>query len=101
MNAKVSTIIRTVLQVLALIALAITQLGIDQVNDVAKYFVIAVVVVISLVNWWYNNSFTDAAVAGDTLKDYLKKNPNVKLTDITISTEKGATVNDKDSAGLG
>ena len=101
MNAKVSTIIRTVLQVLALIALAITQLGIDQVNDVAKYFVIAVVVVISLVNWWYNNSFTDAAVAGDTLKDYLKKNPNVKLTDIIISTEKGATVNDKDSAGLG
>lgn len=101
MNAKVSTIIRTVLQVLALIALAITQLGIDQVNDVAKYFVIAVVVVISLVNWWYNNSFTDAAVAGDALKDYLKKNPNLKLTDITISTEKGATVNDKDSAGLG
>lgn len=101
MNAKVSTIIRTVLQVLALIALAITQLGIDQVNDVAKYFVIAVVVVISLVNWWYNNSFTDAAVAADTLKDYLKKNPNVKLTDITISTEKGVAVNDKDSAGLG
>lgn len=101
MNAKVSTIIRTVLQVLALIALAITQLGIDQVNDVAKYFVITVVVVISLINWWYNNSFTDAAVAGDILKDYLKENPNVKLTDVIISTEKGETSNDEDSEGMG
>lgn len=76
-TVKTDTIIRTVLLVLALInqALTITGHAVLPVSDeqVAELLSLAMTVGASLWAWWKNNSFTQAALEGDAVKDAIKR----------------------------
>lgn len=76
-NVKTDTIIRTVLLVLALInqALTITGHAVLPVSDeqVTELLSLALTVGASLWAWWKNNSFTQAALEGDAVKDAIKR----------------------------
>lgn len=76
-TVKTDTIIRTVLLVLALInqALTITGRAVLPVSDeqVAELLSLAMTVGASLWAWWKNNSFTQAALEGDAVKDAIKR----------------------------
>lgn len=74
---KADTIIRTVLLVLALVnqALTITGHAVLPISDeqVTELLSLALTVGASLWAWWKNNSFTQAALEGDAVKDSIKK----------------------------
>lgn len=76
-TVKTDTIIRTVLLVLALInqALTITGHAVLPVSDeqVAELLSLVMTVGASLWAWWKNNSFTQAALEGDAVKDAIKR----------------------------
>lgn len=71
------TIIRTALLILALINQALTIAGkpILPITDqqLSDFLSLVLTVGASLWAWWKNNSFTQAALEADTLKDALKK----------------------------
>lgn len=77
MKIKTSTIVRTAILVLALInqALSIAGKAILPISDeqLEQIITLIVTIAVSLWNWWKNNSFTQAAIEGDIVKDRLKK----------------------------
>ena len=70
MTRKTKTVIRTILQVLAIVLWAIAQFGIE--SEWATAVTTVGTIIITTVNFWKNNSFTDAAQCGDAVMDYLK-----------------------------
>ena len=76
-NVKASTIIRTVVLLLALVNQGLTIAGLnvlpitdDQVTEVLS---LVLTIGASLWAWWKNNSFTPAAIKADELMDELKE----------------------------
>lgn len=75
-NVKASTIIRTVVLLLALVNQGLTIAGLnvlpiteDQVTEVLS---LVFTIGASLWAWWKNNSFTPAAIKADELMEELK-----------------------------
>lgn len=68
-KVTVSTIIRTVLLVLALVNQGLTIAGLSPLpiedETVTQVISLAATIVTALAAWWKNNSFTKAAIAGD------------------------------------
>lgn len=77
MKIKTSTIVRTSILVLALInqALSIAGKSVLPISDEQLEQVISLLITIitAVWSWWKNNSFTQAAIEGDVVKDRLKK----------------------------
>lgn len=74
---KTDTIVRTIVLIMALInqVLAIKGKEVLPVTEDEVYQLVSLVITItaSLWAWWKNNSFTQAAIMGDQLKDELKR----------------------------
>lgn len=77
MKIKTSTIVRTAVLALALVnqCLSISGRAILPISNEQLEQLITLIITIAtaLWNWWFNNSFTEAAIEGDILKDRLKK----------------------------
>lgn len=75
-NISIGTIARTIVLILALVnqVLAITGRGTIDIADDTIYQLcsLGATVVTALVAWWKNNSFTEAAKAGDDTKKAVK-----------------------------
>lgn len=73
-----ATIARTVILVIALInqVLSISGHGIIPIpnEDVETLVSTGFTIVMAVINWWKNNSFTEAAKAGDALMREIKLN---------------------------
>ena len=71
------TIARTIVLFLALINQVLAMRGIQTIpiaeGDVNTLIATGFTVVTALISWWKNNSFTQAAIRGDEVKDTLKK----------------------------
>lgn len=76
-RVKTDTIVRTIVLIMALInqVLAIKGKEVLPVTEDEVYQLVSLVITItaSLWAWWKNNSFTQAAIMGDQLKDQLKQ----------------------------
>lgn len=77
MKISKGTIIRTALLLLAIINNVLAIFGkapLPITNEQLELIVSTIItVVMAVINWWKNNSFTRAAIQGDMLKDRLKK----------------------------
>ena len=76
MKIKTDTIIRTVVLALALINQILTSTGHSVIpitdDQVTELITLAFTIGTSVWAWWKNNSFTQAALAGDALKDEIR-----------------------------
>lgn len=76
-TVKTDTIVRTVCLILALVNQLLSSTGhaVLPIADeqVETLVTVGATVVIAVWNWWKNNSFTQAALAGDELKDSIKR----------------------------
>lgn len=70
------TIARTIILLLALINQCLSMAGVSPLpiedQQVETIITTAWTVIAALIAWWKNNSFTQAALAGDALKDEIK-----------------------------
>ena len=70
------TIARTIILLLALINQCLSMAGVSPLpiedEQVEAIITTAWTVIAALIAWWKNNSFTQAALAGDALKDEIK-----------------------------
>ena len=70
------TIARTIILLLALINHSLSMAGVSPLpiedKKVEAIITTAWKVIAALIAWWKNNSFTQAALAGDALKDEIK-----------------------------
>ncbi len=77
MKISKGTIIRTALLLLAIINNVLAIFGkapLPITNEQLELIISTIfTVVMAVINWWKNNSFTRAAIQGDMLKDRLKK----------------------------
>lgn len=75
-NIKPDTIARTIILALALINQLLSVSGHAvipiQDSDIEVLVSTAFTVVMAVINWWFNNSFTQAALLGDQKKDEAK-----------------------------
>ncbi len=76
MKVSSGTIARTVILILALINQILTTTGhsIIPIDDetVTQVISLLATIITSLIAWWKNNSFTQAALAGDVAKEEYK-----------------------------
>ena len=77
MKISKGTIIRTALLVLAIVNNVLALFGkapLPITNEQLELIISTIfTVVMAVINWWKNNSFTKPAIQGDMLKDRLKK----------------------------
>lgn len=86
-NVDKSTVARTLILIVALVnqMLSISGHAVIPIEDeqieslISNVFAIGAVVV----SWWKNNSFTDAAIEADKVKEEIKNGNTVKVTDPT------------------
>lgn len=78
MKIETSTIIRTIVLIIALINQILSATGHsplpisdEQVNELVSTIV---TVIVSIWTWWMNNSFTQSALIADEYRKELKKN---------------------------
>lgn len=75
-NISSGTIIRTVVLLLALINQCLTMAGISPLpiedEQVTELLSLIFTIAASLVAWWKNNSFTEAAIEGDRVMHEIK-----------------------------
>lgn len=75
-NVKTETIVRTVILIVALINQALTVAGKSLLpitdDQITEVITLAITIGASLWAWWKNNSFTQAAIEADKVKDQLK-----------------------------
>lgn len=78
MKVETSTIIRTIVLIIALINQILSVTGHsplpitdDQVNELVT---LAITVCVSIWTWWKNNSFTQSALMADEYRKKIKKN---------------------------
>lgn len=78
MKISKGTIVRTALLVLAIINnfLSIFGKAVLPITDEQLELIVStlITVVVAIVNWWKNNSFTKPAIQGDVLMHRLRKN---------------------------
>ena len=76
MKVTAGTIARTVVLAVSLLNVLLNAFGKNPLpfSDDEVYTAVSTVVAVaaSLVAWWKNNSFTQAALAGDALKDEIR-----------------------------
>jgi len=76
-QVKTDTIVRTIVLIIALANQILAILGKEAfpVTEDQVYQIVTLIVTIaaSVWSWWKNNSFTEAAIEGDKVKDRLKK----------------------------
>lgn len=76
-TVKADTIARTIILALALINQILSATGHAvipiQDSDVETLVSTAFTVIMAVVNWWFNNSYTQAALKGDEVKDEAKR----------------------------
>lgn len=76
-TVKTDTIVRTVCLILALVNQLLSNTGraVLPIADAQVETLITTVITVgvSLWNWWKNNSFTQAALVGDAVKDAIKR----------------------------
>lgn len=77
-NISTATIVRTICLIVALVNQLLSAFGksplpIDNAQ-LEQLISTLITVVVALVNWWQNNSFTPEAIAADELYNQLKKN---------------------------
>lgn len=74
---KTDTIVRTIVLIIALANQILAILGKEAfpVTEDQVYQIVTLIVTVaaSVWSWWKNNSFTEAAIEGDKVKDRLKK----------------------------
>lgn len=77
MNISKSTIVRTILVVLAIVNFALERFGIDIIptNEafIAMFVEVAIEIAIIAVGFWKNNSFTKKAIEADKFLKQLKE----------------------------
>ena len=77
MKIKTSTIVRTALLVLAIINnfLSIFGKAVLPITDEQVELIVSTIitVIVAVINWWKNNSFTKPALEGDILMNRLRK----------------------------
>lgn len=77
MKIKTSTIIRTALLVLAIINNILSVFGkpVLPITDEQLELIIStmITVIVAVINWWKNNSFTKPAIQGDQLMNRIRK----------------------------
>lgn len=99
-QTKISTIVRTIVLLLALANQILTTCGKNPIpyseENLYQILSLTVTVVMSLRAWWKNNSFTQAAKLGDMIMDGIKQN---KIMLITKEPEagNGQSQEDKDN----
>lgn len=76
-NISTATIVRTICLIVALANQLLSALGksplpIDNAQ-LEQLITTLITVVVALINWWQNNSFTKEAIAADELYNQLKK----------------------------
>ena len=75
-NVKIETIVRTVILIVALINQALTVAGKSLLpitdDQITEVITLVITIGASLWAWWKNNSFTQAAIEADKVKDQLK-----------------------------
>ena len=75
-NVKTETIVRTVILIVALINQALTVAGKSLLpitdDQITEVITLVITIGTSLWAWWKNNSFTQAAIEADKVKDQLK-----------------------------
>jgi SPP1 family holin len=75
-NVKTETIVRTVILIVALINQALTVAGKSLLpitdDQITEVITLVITIGASLWAWWKNNSFTQAAIEADKVKDQLK-----------------------------
>ena len=78
MKVETSTIVRTIVLIIALINQILSVTGHsplpitdDQIN---KLVTLAITVCVSIWTWWKNNSFTQSALMADEYRKKIKKN---------------------------
>lgn len=76
-NISTATIVRTICLIVALANQLLSALGksplpIDNAQ-LEQLVTTLITVVVALINWWQNNSFTQEAIAADELYNQLKK----------------------------
>ncbi len=81
LKVSAGTIARTIILVLALINQALTIMG-KPVIEIADEQITQLVnlmftVVAAVMSWWYNNSFTQAALQGDIVMNTMKEEEKV------------------------
>lgn len=80
-QVKTDTIVRTIVLIIALANQILAILGKEAfpVTDDQIYQIVSLIVTIgaSVWAWWKNNSFTEAAIEGDKVKDRLKQKRRV------------------------
>lgn len=80
-QVKTDTIVRTIVLIIALANQILAILGKEAfpVTDDQIYQIVSLIVTIgaSVWAWWKNNSFTEAAIEGDKVKDRLKQRRKV------------------------
>ncbi|MFG7388651.1 phage holin [Lactococcus lactis] len=94
----IGTITRTVILILALINQILTTLGYSPLpihdSQVQDLISISITIIVSLITWWKNNSFTHSAKIGDeAMKASKTKMINSRLINI-INLTKGGEAND-------
>lgn len=76
-NIKTDTIVRTICLALALVNQLLSNAGhaVLPIADeqVETLVTTCITIAMALWSWWKNNSFTQAALAGDELKDSIKR----------------------------
>lgn len=76
MKVTAGTIARTIILILALINQILTSTGhpVIPISDetVTQVVTLIFTIVTALIAWWKNNSFTQAAIAGDIAKEEYK-----------------------------
>lgn len=76
MKVKTDTIIRTIVLVLALVNQVLTSLGKNPLpfsqDEMYTGLSCIFTVVVSLITWWKNNSFTQSALIGDKVMHDMK-----------------------------
>lgn len=75
-NVKTETIVRTIILIVALINQALTVAGKSLLpitdDQITEVITLVITIGASLWAWWKNNSFTQAAIEADKVKDQLK-----------------------------
>lgn len=74
---KIDTIVRTICLALALVNQLLSNAGhavLPIADEQVETLVTTVITIgVALWNWWKNNSFTQAALEGDAVKDAIKR----------------------------
>ena len=80
MKVSKETIIRTVLQLVAIINIILQMTGKNTLpftdDEISQFISLVFLICTSIATWWKNNSFTKNAIEADKLLDQLKKEDN-------------------------